>query len=102
MIRRPPTSPLFPYTTLFRSRRDDTDWQPPPLEHRALLDVHLAVAEQIAAPPTIVGDPLRIADDRWRGGDRSEEQTSELQSHLNIVCRLLLQKKKRNTKLPHQ
>src|SRR5713101_9696546 len=66
MIRRPPRSTLFPYTTLFRSR-----WLP---GRRGLR----------AAPP-----PLPV-----RRGARSEEHTSELQSHVNIVCRLLLEKKK--------
>src|SRR5467141_4937879 len=64
MIRRPPRSTLFPYTTLFRS----SAWFP----WRAAL----------ARPP------------RWSAA-RSEEHTSELQSHLNLVCRLLLEKKKK-------
>src|SRR3984957_21028969 len=67
MIRRPPRSPLFPYTTLFRS------------QGRLRRAVHAAV-----------GRPLR-ADDR-RGEDRSEEHTSELQSRENLVCRILLEK----------
>src|SRR6476661_9219970 len=65
MIRRPPRSTLFPYTTLFRSRRDG----------RTLHHVVDPRTGQPAAP-------------------RSEEHTSELQSHLNLVCRLLLEKKK--------
>src|SRR5260370_32647860 len=75
MIRRPPRSTLFPYTTLFRSR------------------------------PSSEGSRLRrnvfeIAKQRWilncklHKPSRSEEHTSELQSHLNLVCRLLLEKKK--------
>src|SRR5260370_8670091 len=70
MIRRPPRSTLFPYTTLFRSR-----W--PVL---ALLRI------------------LRLPDPPARrpGASRSEEHTSELQSHLNLVCRLLLEKKKKH------
>src|SRR2546430_6809904 len=69
MIRRPPRSTLFPYTTLFRSRR----WPAP--------------------------SPARIG--RWSsraecGEWRSEEHTSELQSQSNLVCRLLLEKKKKN------
>src|SRR2546430_12582150 len=67
MIRRPPRSTLFPYTTLFRSR-------PAPREHIDQLEV---------------GEGL---DDREY--DRSEEHTSELQSQSNLVCRLLLEKKK--------
>src|SRR5260370_10755677 len=69
MIRRPPRSTLFPYTTLFRSRAGGCS------------DCR---AHREPAP----GARLRA------GGDRSEEHTSELQSHLNIVCRLLLEKKK--------
>src|SRR5437868_8282814 len=75
-IRRPPTSTLFPYTTLFRSctlRRDT------------------APGESGSAPPT--GSPAVPA---WpcRAGTRSEEHTSELQSRFDLVCRLLLEKKK--------
>src|SRR5437870_7564786 len=70
MIRRPPRSTLFPYTTLFRSRRDDHE------RRRQLLGV---------------GAPLlRVPALR----DRSEEHTSELQSRGHLVCRLLLEKKK--------
>src|SRR3954449_4917046 len=65
MIRRPPRSTLFPYTTLFRSRREPR-----------------------------YGDDVRPAGLRGRAGLRSEEHTSELQSHSHLVCRLLLEKKK--------
>src|SRR5260370_9490003 len=73
MIRRPPRSTLFPYTTLFRSRDPDCGqrwrlWRRSPSVHR-----------------------LRFGP---RQSLRSEEHTSELQSHLNLVCRLLLEKKK--------
>src|SRR5260370_27671970 len=82
MIRRPPRSTLFPYTTLFRSeaeRRVDVviDGQP---------FTAYIWPEKLAKP---VLYPLRTAR-----GMRSEEHTSELQSHLNLVCRLLLEKKK--------
>src|SRR2546430_12821203 len=83
MIRRPPRSTLFPYTTLFRSLVDE------------LAEVHrgrLAVA-QVAQ---LVLDQ-RVHDDRYATGidrGRSEEHTSELQSQSNLVCRLLLEKKK--------
>src|SRR5260370_12984294 len=72
MIRRPPRSTLFPYTTLFRSIRSG---RPRARRH---------------APPCPVhpGSRARVAE-------RSGEHTSELQSHLNLVCRLLLEKKKR-------
>src|SRR5260370_18702632 len=70
MIRRPPRSTLFPYTTLFRSRLQSC---PPPRPWRA----------------------GRCVQDRGTYHPRSEEHTSELQSHLNLVCRLLLEKKKK-------
>src|SRR2546430_6077903 len=76
MIRRPPRSTLFPYTTLFRSRRRSS--QGPEL--RPLR--HVAQCARAHAPP-----------------DRSEEHTSELQSQSNLVCRLLLEKKKKSANL---
>src|SRR5256885_2730306 len=96
MIRRPPRSTLFPYTTLFRS------------------DEALALAPDLAAAHSARGVLLRVADLDWRGSEaeyrralelapqvgsmkyslaRSEEHTSELQSPCNLVCRLLLEKK---------
>src|SRR5260370_26881610 len=75
MIRRPPRSTLFPYTTLFRSKN---------------------------CTPRRMREDLALASSRSKGccrifeRDRSEEHTSELQSHLNLVCRLLLEKKKNN------
>src|SRR2546422_1863670 len=77
MIRRPPRSTLFPYTTLFRSR--------PPVQD-----------------PDGPGRALQRIQPAIRSYDRSEEHTSELQSRLHLVCRLLLEKKKKkktNTKL---
>src|SRR2546430_4122522 len=76
MIRRPPRSTLFPYTTLFRS-----------LSIRSAQGSHRARARQR-------GDARR--DQRGHHA-RSEEHTSELQSQSNLVCRLLLEKKKKNT-----
>src|SRR3712207_8291198 len=91
MIRRPPRSTLFPYTTLFRSRRGDAaDPHHPGPRH--LLEPGrpgAAVAGQIRR----VGG--RSAATRRHG--RSEEHTSELQSRQYLVCRLLLEKKKKNT-----
>src|SRR5260370_9087093 len=83
MIRRPPRSTLFPYTTLFRS----------PVFFQGLHHdpVQLA-AEQVA-------EPDRVALAVGRHGGRSEEHTSELQSHLNLVCRLLLEKKKNSAQI---
>src|SRR2546428_3760732 len=80
MIRRPPRSTLFPYTTLFRSRRA----RGPPGVHE-----DERRAGPAAAPD---GRRSRAAD---RPGPRSEEHTSELQSRSDLVCRLLLEKKKR-------
>src|SRR5260370_24456713 len=82
MIRRPPRSTLFPYTTLFRS---------PPLRNGGARSVYLPSAPaQLSRPRAFVGDGRAPAT------PRSEEHTSELQSHLNLVCRLLLEKKKKN------
>src|SRR5260370_30140435 len=83
MIRRPPRSTLFPYTTLFRSI--------------------LAAASRGGAQSRAGGwirrrGPLRRFRPSLRHPDRSEEHTSELQSHLNLVCRLLLEKKNDTTR----
>src|SRR5437868_8946620 len=85
MIRRPPRSTLFPYTTLFRSvlRRLSTQ-----LSRTCALDrAELPLAE------VVVTEPLRPGREQV---DRSEEHTSELQSRFDLVCRLLLEKKKTN------
>src|SRR5688572_32986807 len=74
MIRRPPRSTLFPYTTLFRSRRAQP--RPPRYSHSRRVGSR--------RPPA--------------GPSRSEEHTSELQSQSNLVCRLLLEKKKKIAK----
>src|SRR4051812_49746474 len=81
MIRRPPRSTLFPYTTLFRSAPQDVR-RGEHLERR-----HVAGAPE---------DDVGVLALRLRAGPdvRSEEHTSELQSHVNLVCRLLLEKKK--------
>src|SRR2546428_7590926 len=75
MIRRPPRSTLFPYTTLFRSRAVEV----------------AGAGERPVVPADRVGEDGRALDD-----DRSEEHTSELQSRSDIVCRLLLEKKKKS------
>src|SRR5260370_11308605 len=79
MIRRPRRSTLFPYTTLFRSSRHGSLGPAPPPGCRCRLRP---------------GWPRRPPAPRIRPSFRSEEHTSELQSHLNLVCRLLLEKKK--------
>src|SRR2546430_8055491 len=87
MIRRPPRSTLFPYTTLFRSEDED---EPAAVRRQArgldAVDVH-----RILLVVVVVADR---AGDRVR---RSEEHTSELQSQSNLVCRLLLEKKKKKS-----
>src|SRR3712207_7602554 len=88
MIRRPPRSTLFPYTTLFRSRRDG-----PGGAVRAVVLV-LPRVPVGAGRGGGGGGPAGLARPReWRG--RSEEHTSELQSRQYLVCRLLLEKKKK-------
>src|SRR5260221_2404109 len=84
MIRRPPRSTLFPYTTLFRSVLD------------TLLPQHF-VALDLACGPGSMSQRLlsRFPQARCVAVDRSEEHTSELQSHSDLVCRLLLEKKER-------
>src|SRR2546422_7145368 len=83
MIRRPPRSTLFPYTTLFRS--GDTFQMPVALPAAVDGDVGSLVVAQIDLPR---------ARDLLLRNQRSEEHTSELQSRLHLVCRLLLEKKK--------
>src|SRR5256885_10136179 len=91
MIRRPPRSTLFPYTTLFRSQRDDLLVLDEDV-HRALVGGgdHEAAPDQCACH----GVTSSIAAARIARPSRSEEHTSELQSPCNLVCRLLLEKKK--------
>src|SRR2546422_2163840 len=76
MIRRPPRSTLFPYTTLFRS---------------GLSDAYTHMVQFLLLPP-------RVAWFKAKAAARSEEHTSELQSRLHLVCRLLLEKKKKKEK----
>src|SRR2546430_7199919 len=83
MIRRPPRSTLFPYTTLFRSRQSG---------ERVALARHSAPEFQSRL------DGLARRRSRWLVSTRSEEHTSELQSQSNLVCRLLLEKKKKKIK----
>src|SRR5688572_31794012 len=85
MIPRPPRSTLFPYTTLFRSR-DDRNWYW--WNIGGWNNIQHAVQKEVGGAPT-----------SFCTACRSEEHTSELQSQSNLVCRLLLEKKKINTKV---
>src|SRR2546423_9659937 len=96
MIRRPPRSTLFPYTTLFRSLERFVIGFSPPLRGPAFIKRLFVQAEQGA--PNHGGhkrraSPQPISDFGHHGSVRSEEHTSELQSLAYLVCRLLLEKK---------
>src|SRR3712207_8471669 len=86
MIRRPPRSTLFPYTTLFRSG-GAAQHVPPACQQLDVGDDDVGVAGEVAAHPVETGPPAGVGD------VRSEEHTSELQSRQYLVCRLLLEKK---------
>src|SRR3989442_7721848 len=86
MIRRPPRSTLFPYTTLFRSRSDALQQVAQVPDDREVAQHRMAALEQVER-----GDAREAGAERTR----SEEHTSELQSRPHLVCRLLLEKKKR-------
>src|SRR3712207_7395130 len=96
MIRRPPRSTLFPYTTLFRSLEIDVN-----------LLAQREVDQQSAVDRAVSGGGVAAAADGnrqvmgARKGERSEEHTSELQSRQYLVCRLLLEKKKNMTYTNH-
>src|SRR3712207_6932100 len=99
MIRRPPRSTLFPYTTLFRSKSSQRlrDVPAPTVGRTVPLDRNaLQPCSQLA--PLVVGSPAcdvqRDQDHQRLDVRRSEEHTSELQSRQYLVCRLLLEKKK--------
>src|SRR3712207_8759972 len=99
MIRRPPRSTLFPYTTLFRSAPDQLRPAQHGLDPRAEL-AHRERLGDVVVRPELEAEHLvellglgREHDDRHRA--RSEEHTSELQSRQYLVCRLLLEKKKK-------
>src|SRR2546426_8649040 len=84
MIRRPPRSTLFPYTTLFRSWHGTSP---------TTAMTHIAIQEQLNGKA--VDWMEKVSDEQYQAGARSEEHTSELQSPCNLVCRLLLEKKKK-------
>src|SRR5256885_10848451 len=101
MIRRPPRSTLFPYTTLFRSPDDhvhharDEEAEAVTGRPELLRDRARRVAAERVRDEERDGDVHeREPDERHHRADRSEEHTSELQSPCNLVCRLLLEKKK--------
>src|SRR2546422_2197209 len=81
MIRRPPRSTLFPYTTLFRSQQDS-----------------IAESKEQTPRAGVISSRRQTVSRRKRQEFRSEEHTSELQSRLHLVCRLLLEKKKKKRK----
>src|SRR2546429_7361318 len=83
MIRRPPRSTLFPYTTLFRSHEDLL----------TMFNLGWPQCDGICRPPEL-GSSFAPTAARSISTGRSEEHTSELQSRLHLVCRLLLEKKK--------
>src|SRR3712207_7366926 len=95
MIRRPPRSTLFPYTTLFRSPRGRDPRLRRPARVRGPEDQELLVGDARAAGLLDYGPRRRRGHAHRRGPrGRSEEHTSELQSRQYLVCRLLLEKKK--------
>src|SRR5256885_9874688 len=91
MIRRPPRSTLFPYTTLFRSHKGGDEG--PALHERSLRPRMVTRALLTFAACSLRSGPLSARSSR-PPCSRSEEHTSELQSPCNLVCRLLLEKKK--------
>src|SRR2546426_3076879 len=98
MIRRPPRSTLFPYTTLFRSHRVVVGDQ----EQHALAGAHVH-GEVLPAPLERLEALTREAHAaRGEAAVRSEEHTSELQSPCNLVCRLLLEKKNTHLHVVHR
>src|SRR3712207_8695876 len=96
MIRRPPRSTLFPYTTLFRSVRPGEDGAELVSELKPSPEIRLD-AERLLG-----GKIQEIGESEWvMYKPRSEEHTSELQSRQYLVCRLLLEKKKKNCNSEH-
>src|SRR5689334_24327660 len=90
MIPLPPTSTLFPYTTLFRSARVTWCWSATTVTPRVSPRAHASTAAQTKFKHRL-GFPIQPSSER-----RSEEHTSELQSQFHLVCRLLLEKKNRS------
>src|SRR3712207_7260525 len=99
MIRRPPRSTLFPYTTLFRSPRRRCDAQSVRIVTAASLTVAAVVLAGCTSPVAGTGTHALFTAAAPTSETRSEEHTSELQSRQYLVCRLLLEKKKKLYKL---
>src|SRR5256885_13091039 len=97
MIRRPPRSTLFPYTTLFRSaddlRDDGENWEV--LTEPSVFEAVVEAVKKAGIQP--ISAEVAMIPQNYR----SEEHTSELQSPCNLVCRLLLEKKKKNNQMKH-
>src|SRR5687768_18053352 len=94
MIRRPPTSTLFPYTTLFRSRLRAIGQMASGIAH----DINNAISPASLYVEALLERSTTLSSrDREHLETRSEEHTSELQSRLHLVCRLLLEKKNQKT-----
>src|SRR5690242_21290259 len=102
MIRRPPRSTLFPYTTLFRSKPEEggddvkSSWSLRLGLHTCYngRDSGLQMRKHEPIPKPGLSSDWRLQLASMKLESRSEEHTSELQSHVNLVCRLLLEKKK--------
>src|SRR5438105_8613920 len=92
MIRPPPRSTLFPYTTLFRSRKSLCRWAARQSHEKT--NIGLAGLGSVSAARSLLGHLHRRSALGNGSGLRSEEHTSELQSRVDLVCRLLLEKKK--------
>src|SRR5688572_31526110 len=102
MIRRPPRSTLFPYTTLFRSEPRPQWIETCAIDHGSENIINFPIIQDVAALLWVINlgcidlNPWYArCDDTDRPDFRSEEHTSELQSQSNLVCRLLLEKKKK-------
>src|SRR5687768_17879969 len=93
MIRLPPRSTLFPYTTLFRSHRMEANVDFVGSLDQENLALYYAAAD-VCAVPSLTESFGLVELEAMACGTRSEEHTSELQSRLHLVCRLLLEKKK--------
>src|SRR3989449_3360021 len=96
MIRRPPRSTLFPYTTLFRSNLKSAFW----VTKYGIPELRRAGGGSVILMGSVSAlAGFTRAQDAYTAAKRSEEHTSELQSRLHLVCRLLLEKKKKITQL---